>query len=81
MVDVEAEESGCSGIAISLSESLGCDEELFSVVQKYHFLGIGLCFFILLYFYFWFIVYSLDYLNEGNTRLIRINCRWRMCYS
>ena len=51
------------------------------VVQKYHFLGIGLCFFILLYFYFWFIAYSLDYLNEGNTRLIRINCRWRMCYS
>ena len=78
MVDVEAEESGCSGIAISLSESLGCDEELFSSFRNTTSLG---CFFILLYFYFWFIVYSLDYLNEGNTRLIRINCRWRMCYS
>lgn len=41
MVDVEAEESGCSGIAISLSESLGCDEELFSSFRNTTSLGLA----------------------------------------
>lgn len=44
MVDVEAEESGCSGIAISLSESLGCDEELFSSFRNTTSLGLAFVF-------------------------------------
>lgn len=41
---MEAEESGCSGIAISLSESLGCDEELFSSFRNTTSLGLAFVF-------------------------------------
>ena len=40
-MEEEGEESGCSGIATSLSESLGCEDELFSSFRNTTSLGLA----------------------------------------